>query len=78
MSLKAEVSCSYENESSAKAISSSLEPDNLQAPENVEISTHRDGKDVVTKVTVEGRIETLLATLEDLLSCASTAEKVID
>lgn len=77
MSQRARISCIYSDESISRAISSALEPDNLQAPENVHVKTIRDGEKVVTDVKIDGRIETLLATLEDLLSCTSTAEKVI-
>ncbi|KXB00531.1 hypothetical protein AKJ44_00870 [candidate division MSBL1 archaeon SCGC-AAA261F17] len=77
MGSKARISCVYDDESISQTISSSLEPDNIQAPENVKIKTTRDGNKVITEIEVDGRIETLLATLEDLLSCTSTAEKVI-
>lgn len=77
MGPKARISCIYDDESISQAISSSLEPDNLQAPENVKIKTTRDENKVITEIKVDGRIETLLATLEDLLSCTSTAEKIL-
>ncbi|KXA89289.1 hypothetical protein AKJ57_05515 [candidate division MSBL1 archaeon SCGC-AAA259A05] len=77
MRLKAKISCSYKDESISRAVASSIQPDNLDAPENVDIETCRSGREVKTKVKVEGEIETLLATLEDLLACTSTAEKMI-
>ncbi|KXB02576.1 hypothetical protein AKJ43_01430 [candidate division MSBL1 archaeon SCGC-AAA261D19] len=77
MKMKASISCFYEDESTSQAIASALQPDNLQAPEGVDVKTFRKEGQVVTKVKVDGRIETLLATLDDLLSCTSTAEEMI-
>lgn len=78
MKMEAKVSCLYEDELISKAISQSVEPDNIDSPEGVSIKTYRDGGKVITEVELDDRIETLIATLEDLLSCVSTAEKVID
>lgn len=77
MEMRAKTSCVYEDKSTSRAVASALRPDNLQAPEGVEVKTSRKGKRVVTEVKVDGRIETLLATLDDLLSCTSTAEEMI-
>lgn len=77
MEMKAKVSCSYEDENIAETISSSIQPDNLDSPEGVEVKTQKRGKEVKSEIKVEGEIETLLATLDDLLSCTSTAEKII-
>lgn len=75
--MKAKVSCSYEDKSTSEAVASSIQPDNLDTPEGVDVKTRRVGKRVESEIKVEGEIETLLATLEDLLSCTSTAERVI-
>lgn len=77
MELSAEVSCEYKSEDLAEAIASSVEPDNLDSPEGVEVTTQRKGRLVKSKIRLDGEIETLLATMDDLLSCISTAEKVL-
>lgn len=77
MKMKAKVSCSYEDEDISRAVSSSIQPDNLDSPEGVEVKTWKKGKNVESEIEVEGEIETLLATLDDLLSCTSTAEEMI-
>jgi hypothetical protein len=77
LNMRATVICTYETRSVSQAIAASLGPDNLQAPESVKINTAARGRQVVTTIDVEGRIETLLATLEDLLSCTSTAESIL-
>lgn len=77
MKQKAKVVCVYENDSISKAIGSSIQPDNLDSPESVEIKTQIKDSKVESEIEVDGEIETLLNTLEDLLSCTSTAEKMI-
>lgn len=77
MKMRAKVTSVYDDKSVAQAIASALQPDNLQAPKGIEIKTSKRGRKIVTKVEMEGKIETLLSTLDDLLSCTSTAESTI-
>lgn len=77
MKMRAKIVCAYESDSTSRSIAAALHPDNLQVPEGVQVVTAARGKQVITKIEVDGRIETLLATLEDLLSCTSTAESVL-
>lgn len=77
MKQKVEISSKYENDSIANTIVSSIKPDNIDSPEGVKIVTKQEGQKVKTEIEVEGEIETLLNTLEDLLSCTATAEKMI-
>ena len=74
---RAEISCKYEDESVSEAISASIQPDNLDSPDGVEADTRREGKWVKSEIEVEGDLKTLLATMDDLLACVSTAEKMI-
>lgn len=75
--MKANIVCTYNDESVSEAIASAISPDNLDSPEGVKITTKRRGERVESEVEMEGEIETLLATLDDLLSCTSTAEQMI-
>lgn len=77
MKMRARVICTYDSSSFSQAIAAALGPDNLQAPKSVKVNTAAQGRQVVTTIGVKGRIETLLATVEDLLSCTSTAESVL-
>jgi len=77
MKMRANVKCVYDQESFALAVASALCPDNFQAPSGIQIRTARRGKQVVTDVAMDGKIETFLATLDDLLSCTSTAENML-
>ncbi len=77
MSQKIKIVCEYEDNSVSEAVVSSIQPDNLDSPAGVEIETEQDEEKMVTEIEVDGEIETLLNTAEDLLSCTSTAEKMI-
>ncbi|MEM2866023.1 MAG: KEOPS complex subunit Pcc1 [Candidatus Hadarchaeales archaeon] len=73
MELRARVRCLYPERRVAEAVARALSPDNVEG-KGVELRTVRRGKAVVTVVRMEGRIETLLATLDDLLACTEVAE----
>lgn len=77
MKMKAKIVCTYESGSTSKAIAAALRPDNIQVPRGIRVVTLARGGQVITEVEMDGRIETFLATLEDLLSCTSTAESVL-
>ena len=77
MKMRAKVVCGYKKREAAEAIAAALQPDNLQAPKGVRVRTRVDNGRVTTLVELDGRIETLLATLDDLLACTSTAEDML-
>lgn len=73
MWLRARVRCFYSEDKKAEAVARALSPDNIVG-EGMKIKTVKRGKEVVTTIEMEGRIETLLATLDDLLACTEVAE----
>ncbi len=77
MKMKVLVSCLYGNAQMSKAVARALEPDNMKLPAGLQISTKVKGKKIISVVRLDGRMETLLATLDDLLSCTLTAETVL-
>lgn len=77
MRMRARVVCAYESDGISKAIADALRPDNLRTPKGIRVITRARSKLAVSEVELEGKIETLLATLEDLLACTSTAESVL-
>jgi len=77
MKMRAKVMCDYGDNSVSRSVASALQPDNLPVPEGVRVTTNHCGGQVVTSVEIDGKIETLLATLDDLLSCTSTAESML-
>ena len=67
----------YERDDLSRAIADALRPDSLRAPRGIKVITKARGKRVISIVELEGKIETMLATLDDLLACTSTAESVL-
>lgn len=77
MKLRAEITCFYDDERASKAVAAALGPDNLQVPDGLQVSTKTKARRLVNVVEMDGRIETLLATVDDLLACTITAESMI-
>jgi len=73
--LEAEIRLSYKNEREAEAVAKAVSPDNVEVPSGLYIETVRNGSDVITKVKCQTRLQTLIATIDDLLACVSVAEK---
>ena len=73
--MEAEVRISYENEREAEAVAQAVSPDNVKVPRGLVIKTTQKGCEVLTRIQCELRLQTLIATIDDLLSCVSTAEK---
>ena len=73
--MKAEISLVYKNEREAEAVVKAISPDNVEVPQGLFIKTVREGFKVITKVECKIRLQTLIATLDDLLACVSVAEK---
>jgi hypothetical protein len=73
--LEAEVRISYENEREAEAVAQAVSPDNTKVPPGLIIKTTRKGSEILTQIQCELRLQTLIATIDDLLCCVSTAEK---
>ena len=73
--MEAEFTLSYEDEREAEAVVKAVSPDNVGVPSGLFIETVRRGREVLTLVTCEMRLETLLATIDDFLRCVSVAEK---
>jgi hypothetical protein len=73
--LEAEIRLSYKNEREAEAVAKAVSPDNVEVPQGLLIETLRNGSEVYTKVECQTRLQTLIATLDDLLACVSVAEK---
>ncbi|UCE44457.1 MAG: hypothetical protein JSV57_02985 [Candidatus Bathyarchaeota archaeon] len=73
--MEAELTLSYEDEREAEAVVKAVSPDNLGVSSGLLIETFRRGREVLTLVRCEMRLETFLATIDDLLRCISVAEK---
>lgn len=73
--MEAEIRLSYRNEREAEAVAKAVSPDNMEVPPGLFIKTVRNGSEVLTNVECKTRLQTLIATIDDLLACVSVAEK---
>jgi hypothetical protein len=73
--MEAEIILSYRNEREAEAVANAVSPDNFKVPRGLFIKTTHKGVKVFTTVKCDLRVQTFMATIDDLLSCVSVAEK---
>jgi hypothetical protein len=75
--LEATVTLEYADAKSAQAVADAVSPDNLKAPVGLVVKTVRKGYAVVTEIYAEMGFAKFIATIDDLLFSASTAEKAL-
>ena len=68
----------FRNVKTARSILEALGPDNVQPSEDVLIEAKADGSEVQVTVSSKKRVESLIATIDDLLSCIQAAEKALE
>jgi len=73
--MEAEIVLSYTNEREAEAVAKAVSPDNFKVPQGLLVKTIHKGLNVFTNVKCDLRLQTFIATIDDLLSCVSVAEK---
>jgi hypothetical protein len=74
---EATLTIQYVDQRTAEAVLKAIEPDNLTTPEGVEIEATASGGVVQIDVGCTRGIGSLVATLDDLLSCIQAAEAAI-
>jgi hypothetical protein len=75
--LEAKITLEYDGEKTAEAVADAVSPDNYKTPADLTIKTVRKNNSVITKMKTEGKIITFIATIDDLLSSVSIAEKAL-
>jgi len=75
--LQATITLEYKDEKTAKAIAEAVSPDNFKTPVGLQVKTVRESNRVITEIECDGKLATFTATIDDLLFCASTAEKTL-
>ena len=75
--MQATITLEYKNKKTAKTVAEAVSPDNFKAPVGLQIQTEQENNKVVTQIECEGKLFTLISTIDDLLFSASTAEKTI-
>jgi tRNA threonylcarbamoyladenosine modification (KEOPS) complex Pcc1 subunit len=73
--LKAEISLTYKSVREAKAVANAISPDNVKVPPGLSVKTIRRENKVLTQIECKTRLQTFIATIDDLLACVSVAEK---
>ena len=75
--LEAEIVLDYGDARVAKAVAGAISPDNFKTPKGLQVKTVRENGRVISRIMCEMKLATLVSTIDDLLSCASTAEKAV-
>ena len=73
--MEAEIKLSYKNEREAEAVAKAVSPDNVEVPPGLFVKTVRRGPQVFTTIECQTKLQTFIATIDDLLSCVSVSEK---
>lgn len=73
--MEAEIKISYKSKRGAKAVAQAVSPDNVKVPNGLFIKTKQIGSKVLTQIRCELKLQTFIATIDDLLCCIATAEK---
>ena len=73
--MKAEITLAYKAAREAEAVASAVSPDNVDVPLGLFVKTTRQKNKVFTEIECETRLQTFIATIDDLLACVSIAEK---
>ncbi|MCS7125145.1 MAG: KEOPS complex subunit Pcc1 [Candidatus Bathyarchaeota archaeon] len=75
--MEAEMTILYEDEQTAKAVAEAVSPDNLKVPAGLYVRTEKRNNGVWTRIKCEKGFKTFIATIDDILSAISTAEKTL-
>jgi len=75
--LEAKIALAYKTVRVAEAVARAVSPDNVKVPKGLFIKTTRQGKKVFTKIECGTRLQTFMATIDDLLSAVSVAERTL-
>ena len=75
--METRIQIEYSDSKIAEAIAQAVSPDNFKTPKGLRVQTLREESRVITVITCENRLATLIATIDDLLFCISTAEKTL-
>jgi hypothetical protein len=75
--LEATITLEYDDEKTAQAVADAVSPDNYKTPADLTITTTKVKTSVITEIASEGEMATFIATIDDLLSSVSVAEKTL-
>jgi len=73
--MEAKIILAYKSKREAEAVAKAVSPDNVKVPSGLSVKTTHRGAKVFTSIKCETTLPTFNATIDDLLCCASVAEK---
>jgi tRNA threonylcarbamoyladenosine modification (KEOPS) complex Pcc1 subunit len=73
MKVKVKISIDFNNDIKAKAIYSSLKPDNINLPKGLSIEMNVDKTLLMINFSSVSKLETLISTIDDLLTCCQAS-----
>lgn len=73
----AKIEITYDDEFAARSIMDALSPDNIQAPPGITVEALNFGPQLRLTVSCADGVKSLIATIDDLLSCVQAAERAI-
>ena len=73
--MEAKIILAYRNKREAEAVAKAVSPDNVKVPSGLSVKTAHRGAKVLTLIKCETTLPTFISTIDDLLCCASIAEK---
>jgi hypothetical protein len=71
------IDITYNDPKTARSVLEAISPDNLGAPEGIDIEAKVEGSTLKLSISCNRDIGSLLSTVDDLLSCIQAAEKAI-
>ncbi len=75
--MKAEVILECNSSKDAEAYARAISPDNVEAEPYLSVKTEARGTRVLTRIECDKNLSTLTATIDDLLFCITTAERIL-
>ena len=75
--MEAQITLDYADPKAAQAVARAVSPDNFKTPVGLSVKTVSVGCEVTTVIECEGKLTTFTATIDDLLSSVSIAEKIV-
>jgi len=75
--MKAKIRVSFSNPREAEAVSKALQPDDAETPSYLKVSTVSKGRCIESDIICQGRLETLISTIDDILSSVVMVKKTL-
>ena len=75
--MEAEIILEYGEAKIAESVAKAVSPDNFKTPKGLSIKTTWKNSNVITTIKCKEQLPTFIATIDDLLFCAATAEKAL-